>query len=229
MNVVLTDTEARVLGTLIEKSLATPDQYPLSLAGLTTGCNQKSNRDPVTTLSEPEVREAADSLIAKHMARERSPAGSRVPKFSHRLADSLGLSFSFSQRELGVLSVLMLRGPQTPGELRNRTNRLCHFDNVQQVDDTLNQLAAAERGPYARELPRQPGQRESRHVHLFCGEPSTEELSRTQMSPLPAASPDDREQASLATQFRALEDRVELLELELAELRERITGQSRGV
>ena len=236
MNFVLDEYEVRVLGALLEKSLATPDNYPLTLASVTTACNQKSNRDPVLEMSESDVRTTLDSLIQKHLVRERNAAGARVPKFGHRLADALGLSFNFSSRELGVLCVLMLRGPQTPGELRSRTNRLCEFDSAQQVEDTLQSLAAAERGPYTLELPRSPGQRECRHLQLWGGSPDAEKLAalsaqattsqvgtaagRAEVSELKASELNDR--------VVQLEEQVELLELELAELRDLVLARGSG-
>ena len=216
MNTVLSPIAVRVVGALIEKSLATPDGYPLTLASLTTACNQKSNRDPVLNLSDSEVQEALDSLIALHMVRERNPAGARVSKFGHRFDDKLGLTFNFSRRELAVLCMLMLRGPQTPGELRTRTGRLCDFDSGAQVEQTLVALATLERGPYTMELPRLPGHRERRHAHLFSGEIDVEEFESA------AAPAESSVSGSLSARVTALEATVEELMLEVMELQERI-------
>ena len=127
MEINLTPVEARVLAVLIEKAETTPDNYPLSLNAVMMACNQKSNRDPVLTLTQTETIEALDGLVAKRLARDRTQSGSRVTKYGHRLANSLGLTFDFSREELAVLCVLMLRGPQSAGELRSRSLRLGDF------------------------------------------------------------------------------------------------------
>ena len=136
MNIQLSDIDTRIIGCLIEKEKTTPDQYPLSLNALTNACNQKSNREPVTNYSEFAVQEALDGLIKKHLVSRSSAASSRVDKYQHRIANTEFSEFKFNQRELGILCVLFLRGPQTPGELRGRTNRLCEFNDIQQVEDT---------------------------------------------------------------------------------------------
>lgn len=170
MRIEITPLEARVLGSLIEKEITTPDQYPLSLSALTHACNQKSSRDPVMQLSESEVQEILDDLMKKHLVSDRNGFGSRVTKYQHRFCNAGFGSLEFSKQELGILCVLLLRGPQTPGELRTRTNRLCTFSDVQQTEAVLQDLMRRDEGPLVARLPREPGKRESRYIQLFTGE-----------------------------------------------------------
>lgn len=161
-NFDLTPVEARVLGALIEKDITTPDYYPLSLNALVNACNQKSNREPVMELSEDDARAALASLQEKRLAGPASGADSRVTKYEHRLQEALNLN----RRETAVLCVLLLRGPQTPGELRGRTERLHRFEDLDEVQGTLQRLNERD-PPLARQLPRQPGTKEARYVHLM--------------------------------------------------------------
>ena len=170
MNIELTLQETRVIGCLIEKEITTPEQYPLSLNALTNACNQRSNRDPVLDLDEVSVQQVVDGLIRKFHVSEHGGFGSRVPKFQHRFCNSNYGTLKFSPQELGVICELFLRGPQTPGELRSRTARLCRFADVTEVEAVLAQLAGREDGPFVVRLPREPGKRESRYAHLFSGE-----------------------------------------------------------
>src|SRR5580700_10205409 len=163
---VLTEIELRVLGSLVEKDITTPDYYPLSLNALVNACNQKNNRDPVMTLEEDAVSDALATLEEKRLAGPASGADSRVTKYEHRLQEV----FNFDRREIALLCVLLLRGPQTPGELRGRTERMYHFEALDDVISTLDRPAQRE-PPLARVLPRQPGTKESRYMHLFAGEP----------------------------------------------------------
>src|SRR5438105_4315097 len=158
----LTEVEVRVLGALIEKDITTPDYYPLSLNALVNACNQKNNRDPVMILDEESVRIALSSLQEKRLAGPAAGADSRVTKYEHRLQEV----FNFDRREIAVLCVLLLRGPQTPGELRTRTERMYHFEALDDVVSTLDRLSQREPS-LARILPRQPGTKESRYTHLF--------------------------------------------------------------
>ena len=167
MEMNLSIHELRVLGSLIEKSVTTPDYYPLTLSALVSACNQKSSREPVLNLSETEVMVAVESLTAKNLASEKTPHGSRVTKYAHRLSNTLGLTYEFSRNELGTLCVLMLRGAQTVGEIRSRTARLCEFDSLQHVEETLNILAEREDGPFVRRLEKQVGRKEWRYTHLL--------------------------------------------------------------
>jgi hypothetical protein len=169
MDIILTLHEVRVLGSLIEKEVTTPDQYPISINALVNACNQKSNRDPVLELDEATVQETLDDLIKRHLVMEKSGFGSRVPKYQHRFADTQFSEFSFDRKELAVICVLFLRSLQTPGELRSRTHRFCKFNDVQEVERTLRELMERPDGPFVAKLPRESGRRESRYAHLFSG------------------------------------------------------------
>ena len=151
-NVLLNEAEVRVLGSLVEKDITTPDYYPLSINAVVNACNQKSNRDPVMNLNEEAVRQALHSLNEKGLAGTASNADSRVPKYEHRMQEA----FNFTRRETAVLCVLMLRGPQTPGELRGRTERMHRFEDLTDVQSTLQKLMTREE-PLVKVLPRQPG------------------------------------------------------------------------
>ncbi len=218
MELQLTPNEARVLGVLIEKATTTPDYYPLSLSGLASGCNQKSNREPVMSLGESTIMEALDGLIAKRLVWEKTPSGSRVTKYAHRLSNTLGLTYDFSRNELGVLCVLMLRGPLTTGEVRTRGGRLCEFSSLDEADAVLSKLSEREDGPYVRKLPRQPGRKEARYVHLLCGEP---EVAAEHTESAREATRHDPDQE---TRLTAVEDEVASLRTELARLRHLIEG-----
>lgn len=162
--------ETRVIGALIEKKLTTPDQYPLSLNALTNACNQKSNRDPVLDLDETQVQQVVDDLISINLVGEVT-YGSRISKYQHRFCNTEFNPLHLTSPELAIICCLFLRGPQTPGELRVRTARLHDFKDVQRVESTLQDLIDREGGPLIVKLPREPGKRESRFVHLFSGEP----------------------------------------------------------
>jgi uncharacterized protein YceH (UPF0502 family) len=202
----LTGIETRVLGSLIEKDITTPDYYPLSLNALVNACNQKNNREPVMNLDEESVRQALDTLQEKRLAGPASGADSRVTKFEHRLQEV----FNFDRREIAIICVLLLRGPQTPGELRSRSERLYHFEALDDIVSTLDRLNQRE-PPLARVLPRQPGTKESRYTHLFSGEPEGYEVAR---APSPAY-------ASAATPPAS--DRLGQLEQEVARLRQELS------
>lgn len=165
MNFILNEIEARVLGSLVEKDLTTPDYYPLSLNALVNACNQKNNREPVMALDEDAVRPALRTLNEKGLAGPAGGADSRVPKYEHRLQEA----FNFTRPETAILCVLLLRGPQTPGELRGRTERMYRFEEISDVLSALQRLSQRE-PPLLKILPRQPGTKESRYAHLFCGE-----------------------------------------------------------
>ncbi|MGH9510569.1 MAG: YceH family protein [Terriglobales bacterium] len=163
--IVLTAIEARVLGSLIEKDITTPDYYPLSLNALVNACNQKNNRDPVMALDEASVRTALDSLQQKRLAGPTSGADSRVTKYEHRFQEV----FNFTRGETALMCVLLLRGAQTPGGLRGRTERLHHFEDLTDVQSTLQRLMQCD-PPLATMLDRQPGTKESRYMHLLSGD-----------------------------------------------------------
>jgi uncharacterized protein YceH (UPF0502 family) len=161
----LSDTEVRVLGSLIEKEITTPDYYPLSLNALTAACNQSSNRNPVTHFDEATVAQAADSLREKKLIHLVERSESRVTKYRHVVYEALNLG----RPAIGVMCVLMLRGPQTVGEIRTRSNRLYDFSSLDEVETTLNSLMSRE-APLIVRLPRQSGQKEVRYAHLLSGE-----------------------------------------------------------
>lgn len=212
---LLTEIETRVLGSLIEKDITTPDYYPLSLNALVNACNQKNNRDPVMTLDESAVREALSSLQEKRLAGPAGGADSRVTKFEHRLQEV----FNFDRREIAVLGVLLLRGPQTPGELRSRTDRMYHFDTLEDVISTLDRLAHRE-PPLACILPRQPGTKESRYMHLFSGEaPAAAPVLEPTMAR--ASSPSA---SSISDRLSALEEEVARLRTELSEVQQQLAA-----
>ena len=170
MDIRLTPYEARVIGCLIEKHRTTPEHYPLSLNALTNACNQKSNRDPVLELDEATVQDTIETLMKKHYVSEKSGFGSRVTKYQHRFCNTDFGTLKYSEQELGIVCVLLLRGPQTPGELRTRTERLCKFHDIHEVESTLDQLMQRDDGPFVTKLPREPGKREQRFAHLFGSE-----------------------------------------------------------
>ena len=213
MNIEFSANEARVIGCLIEKEITTPDQYPLSLNALANACNQKTNREPVLELSESVVQQSVDSLMKKHMVSDRSAGyGGRVTKYKHRFCNTEFGPLKFSKAELGIICVLLLRGPQTPGELRSRTNRLCDFADAAQVESTLKNLMEREDGPFIARLPRAPGARESRYAHLFSG--SLESAPEPEVDTAePAASSSGT--PSLTQRLSALEELVEQLRVKV--------------
>ncbi|MEP2601303.1 MAG: YceH family protein, partial [Paraglaciecola sp.] len=153
----LTPLQARIIGVLLEKEITTPDQYPLSLNGLTLGCNQKSNRDPVMQLTESEVQNTLDELRDKKLIFEHTSSGSRVTKYKHRFCNTEFSDLKFNRQQLAIICVMLLRGPQTPGELRTRTNRLAEFANVDEVETSLNTLQALNDLQLVTKLEREPG------------------------------------------------------------------------
>ncbi len=208
MLVQLTPNECRVIGVMLEKESTTPDQYPLSLNGLTTGCNQKSNREPVLSLSEPEVQNILDDLAAKRQISELSH-GSRVAKYKHRFCNTEFGSLQLSEQQRAIICVLLLRGAQTPGELRTRTNRLASFSNVDEVEACLVELQELNGETLVQKLPREPGRRESRYRHCF-----SEAASETVVETL-ASEPEGEGNISNADLLK----RIEALESEMEELK----------
>lgn len=175
MKYQLSAQQERVIGCLLEKQVTTPEQYPLSLNAITLACNQKTNREPVMTLSESEVQEVLDELVKKHFLRTQSGFGNRVVKYEQRFCNSEFGQLKLSDAELALVATLLLRGAQTPGELRTRAARLHDFNDVAEVEQQLQQLAEREDGPFVRRLAREPGKRESRFVHLFGAEQTVPE------------------------------------------------------
>jgi len=189
VRIQLTPPEARVIGCLIEKEITTPAQYPLSLSALTAACNQKSSRDPVMHLTDTEVQQVVDGLLKKHLVSDRGGFGSRVTKYQHRFANVGFGSLEFTAQELGIICVLLLRGPQTAGELRTRSNRLCQFADVHETEAVLNGLTARGDGSFVARLARDAGKREPRYMHLFGDQdaefaaPATTEDSAAETQP----------------------------------------------
>jgi uncharacterized protein len=223
LNIVLTEIEARVLGSLLEKDVTTPDYYPLSLNALVNACNQKNNREPVMALDEEAVRPALEGLHEKRLAGPASGADSRVTKYEHRLQEV----FNFTRGESAILCVLLLRGPQTPGELRGRGERMHRFDGLDEVESTLQRLTEHD-PPLVRVLPRQPGTKESRYMHLFSGDAAAADTEHADTSELGKAAQSgssfSRSQASTpdAGRISQLEHNVASLERELSELKREV-------
>jgi uncharacterized protein YceH (UPF0502 family) len=221
MNLELSLHETRVIGCLIEKEITTPEQYPLSLNALTNACNQKSNRDPVLNLDEAAVQQLVDQLTKKRLVSEQSGYGNRVPKYQHLFCNTTFGTLKLSPQEVSIVCELFLRGPQTPGELRSRASRLCRFGDVTEVEATLAGLAQREDGPYVVRLAREPGRRESRYAHLFSGEIAGNREAEEQ-----EVFTDSAERATPAGgRMDLLERRVSALEIELAELKQRIDNR----
>lgn len=202
--------EIRVLAALIEKAMTTPEYYPLTLNALTAACNQKSNRDPVMQLSEADIASALDSLRDKKLAWTVALAGSRTSKYRHSLSDVLALT----PPQTAVLCELMLRGPQTVGELRTRADRMSHFENTAEIQAALDQLSLWEGTPLVARLPRQTGQREERYMHLLAG-PLPQQASASMPLPTVVSSPSTSESERLA----ALEVQVAKLADEIGKLK----------
>ncbi len=213
----LSATEARVLGALIEKQITTPDYYPLSLNALVNACNQLTNREPVLSLDEQTVVRALDSLRDKRLATLFSGAEARVAKYKHTLPDRLLLT----PAEIALLCVLLLRGPQTVGELRTRTERLFAFDSLPEVEETLNALAARQPAPLAAKLPRAPGAKESRFAHLLGGPVEAPAAERAvPLEPATAAVRAENERiAALEREVLALRTQLDALRAEFAAFR----------
>jgi uncharacterized protein YceH (UPF0502 family) len=203
MNELLNPVEARVLGVLIEKEITTPNNYPLTLTSLTTACNQKSNRYPVTDLTEEETARALYSLRERNIAWEKAPSGSRVMKYSHEISQMLTLT----DQQLAVITELMLRGPQTVGELRTHCERMYPLGDITQAAEVVQSLIDYTDGPLAVKLPREPGRRENRYAHLLCGEPEISE------EPIDIAPP------AAVIAVRAENERITALEAEVEQLR----------
>jgi uncharacterized protein YceH (UPF0502 family) len=208
MDLILSEIEARVLGSLVEKELTTPAYYPLSLNALVNACNQKSNRDPYMNLDKDAVREALRTLDHKQLAGPADNMESRVKKYEHRLQEA----FNFTRHEIALLCELLLRGPQTPGELRGRAERMHSFDDLGIVQSTLQRLMKRE-PPLVKLLPRQPGTKEARYAHLLCGE-----LESWQREP--EAAPSVSVVSSTTPLIARMEADVAALQKEVADLKQ---------
>ncbi|MDU6925667.1 YceH family protein [Franconibacter helveticus] len=202
----LSALQARVIGSLLEKQVTTPEQYPLSVNSVVAACNQKTNREPVMNLTEREVQETLHELVKRHYLRTVSGFGNRVTKYEQRFCNSEFGALKLSPPEVALVATLLLRGPQTPGELRSRVGRMYEFADMTEVETTLEGLANREDGPFVARLPREPGKRESRYMHLFSGE------TETLLTAVEAVS----------TPADPLTQRVEALEAEVAELKARL-------
>ena len=212
MNILLTEIEVRVLGSLVEKDATTPDYYPLSINALVNACNQKSNRDPFMTLTEDAVRQALASLKEKKLAGPVNSADSRVTKYEHRMQEV----FNFSRGENAALCVLMLRGAQTPGELRGRTERIHSFEDLDEVQSALQKLMQRD-PPLVQVLQRQPGTKESRYMHLLCG------LIEPFVMPEPNATPRAIRMDN-AERLEKLEETVAGLQKDVKDLKEQFAS-----
>ncbi len=207
MKYQLTATEARVIGCLLEKQVTTPEQYPLSVNAVTLACNQKTNREPVMNLAEHEVQDQLDELVKRHYLRTVSGFGNRVTKYEQRFCNSEFGALKLNSAEVALVATLLLRGAQTPGELRTRAARMHEFADMQEVEEALEGLATREDGPFVLRLAREPGKRESRYMHLFSGEVDTAVAASEAATPVADES---------------LVARVEALENEVEELRQRL-------
>jgi len=212
VNPVLNEVEARVLAALLEKEITTPDYYPLSLNALVNACNQKSNRDPVMNVDEDSVRSALRVLHDNSLARSVSAADSRVTKYEHRLQEA----FNFDRREASIFCELLLRGPQTPGELRSRAERMHNFDDLGEVQSALQRLMNRQ-PPLVKVLARQPGTKESRYVHLLSGD--VEPVSSSGVHEVPAVT--GRESAE---RLSRLESEVAELRMDIADLKQQFAA-----
>jgi len=205
----LNPIEVRVLGALIEKQITTPEYYPLTLNALTAACNQKNNRNPVTSFSDSEVDDALYTLRDKNLAYVFHGSTSRVPKYKHVAPEVMHLS----PPEVAAMCVLMLSGAQTIGEIRTRGSRLYDFSGLEEVEETLRNLAAREDDPLVMKLPRQPGQKDARFVHLLSGTPDVEALSESDPAERSARRAPDN-------------DRVAILEQQIETLTQKVAGLS---
>ena len=208
-----TDKEARVIGCLIEKSVVTPDQYPLTLNELTNACNQKSSRDPVMNMTQGEVQHTVRELSAKHLVRVDENFKSRVEKYIQRFCNTRYSDYHFDDAQLAIVCLLLLRGPQTPGEFRSRSGRLHQFADNAEVVVALESLIEREGGPLLVKLPRTPGRKDSEYMHLFCGPVDVEAHAAQAAEARPAGH-------SSRTSVADLETRVTALEAEVARLKE---------
>ena len=213
MNIFLSDVEARVLGCLVEKEITTPEYYPLSLNALVHACNQKSNRDPLMNLEEGAVRQALRALSEQALTRSAS-GDSRVAKYEHRLADT----FNFTRPETAILCELLLRGPQTPGELRSRAERMHPFEDLSVVQSTLKHLM--ERNPpLVKLLPRHPGNKEARYAHLLSGDVEVREAPPVKTVAISISSAENTRMTELETEIASLRKEITDLKSQFAEFR----------
>lgn len=210
MTITLSPLQCRVIGVMLEKETTTPEQYPLSLNGLMNACNQKSNREPVMVLSESQVQNIIDELIELNLVSDQGAFSGRVAKYAHRFCNTEFGSLKLTQQQRAIICVLFLRGAQTPGELRTRTNRLAEFSNVSEVESCLVKLQLLDGQEWVMKLAREPGKRESRYMHLFSDQ--TEFVNQAEDENI-----EQPETLSLITRVTALEKQVEDLQLQISE------------
>lgn len=210
MDFLLAPAEARILGSLIEKDITTPEYYPLTINALTNACNQKSNREPVVSYDEDAISLALDTLKNKGLVIAITGGSNRVPKYAHRIGERLNLG----RRELAIICELMLRGPQTPGELRSRAGRFYEFGDLGEVESVLHALMERQPDPLVVLLPRQPGAREARYAHLLSGQPEPDVTADT---PVGAAPPQD---AAPSNRVAILESEIAVLRADVEQLKE---------
>jgi uncharacterized protein YceH (UPF0502 family) len=209
MTIILSPEQCRVIGVLLEKETTTPEQYPMSLNALTNACNQKSNREPVLSLSEAKVQNIVDELTASNQVTDQGAFSGRVAKYSHRFCNTEFGALQFTPQQRAIICVMLLRGPQTPGELRTRTNRLADFANVNEVEAALEQLKNLKGDEFVMKLAREPGKRESRYAHLFTSQEYT---------------PSNESEPSIITPTNDMHARVALLEEQVANLTEQVNA-----
>jgi hypothetical protein len=226
MNIRLTAIEARIIGSLIEKQITTPDQYPLSLNALVNACNQKSNREPLMQLDEPAVKAAVDGLARRHLVVEKSGFGSRVPKYQQIFCNTEFGSLKFTPQETAIICELLLRGPQTPGELRARVPRMAELPDPSAIETLLEALSTRPEGALVQQLPREAGRRDSRWAQLFEELPASSAATPASMAGTarPAAGPAAPSAPALSSAPAGadLAARVAALERAVAELREQL-------
>lgn len=208
----LSPEQARVIGVMLEKESTTPEQYPLSINALTNGCNQKSNREPVISLGEQDVQDVVDELVQMNQLMVDHKASSRVNKYYHRFCNTEFGNLQFTQQQRAIICVLLLRGPQTPGELRSRTNRLAEFADVGEVEQALQELQDLHGQILVKKLAREPGKRESRYLHLLS------DFDESQLNTEPAVSNSTENNDSLAQRVTMLEEQVAQLTAQVTQL-----------
>ncbi|SEL39632.1 hypothetical protein SAMN05216262_11052 [Colwellia chukchiensis] len=218
--ITLSAEQCRIIGVMLEKETTTPEQYPLSINGITTACNQKSNREPVLSLDETEVQEHVDKLLNMKLLMLDQHATGRVSKYSHRFCDSEFGHLKFSAQQRAIICLLLLRGPQTPGELRTRSTRLADFADVHEVESALAQLQNLNGQVLVKKLAREPGKRESRYVHLFSAVSEDGLAPAVQESVSPLA-----DNNSLAQRVSVLEQQVTTLTEQVACLTALLEGK----
>jgi uncharacterized protein YceH (UPF0502 family) len=211
--IILSANQCRIIGVMLEKEITTPEQYPLSLNGITLGCNQKSNREPVTNFSESDVQNLVDELVEMNQLMVDRKASVRVNKYFHRFCDTEFGHLKFTRQQKAIICVLLLRGPQTPGELRTRTNRLADFTDVSEVETTLHQLQNLNSKILVKKLAREPGKRDSRYVHLLS-DTNENQLAETNIVKMDDSSSENQPH---------LEQRVADLERQVTVLSEQVT------